>query len=98
MFEKDEKKKEELMAAFKDTESPRFFGYFEKMLKENGTGYFVGSKLSLADIAVYDVFTGLLAPWLGSVDSFPFLKSLIDKVGADEKIKAYVASRPDTPL
>ncbi|XP_005106680.2 glutathione S-transferase 1 [Aplysia californica] len=98
MFEKDEGKKQELATAFKDTETPRFFGYYEALLKENGTGYFVGSKLSLADIAVYDLFTGMMAPRLGSVDSFPLLKALVDKVGADQKIKAYMASRPDTPF
>merc|ERR1711962_852211 len=49
-FEKDEAKKAELSKQFKETDAPRFFGFFENMLKESGTGFFVGNDITLADI------------------------------------------------
>ena len=39
----------ELSKQFKETDAPRFFGFFENMLKENGTGFFVGSDVSLLE-------------------------------------------------
>merc|ERR1711934_732253 len=97
-FEKDEAKKSELSKQFKETDAPRFFGFFENMLKENGTGFFVGSDITLADIAVYDALTGMMSMAMGSTENFPMLKAVVDKVGANEKLKEHMAKRPETPF
>ncbi|XP_005104558.2 probable glutathione S-transferase 7 [Aplysia californica] len=94
--EKEEEKKGELIKTFKETDSPRLFGYVEAQLKENGTGYLVGSELSLADIAVYDFITGALVDLVCPLDNFPLVKTLTETVGQNERIKKYVAERPAT--
>lgn len=95
-FEKDETKKAELEKSFLETDCPKFFGFFENMLKESGTGYFVGESWTLADIAVYDISNGMLKEKLCSMDDFPLLKALVDKIGAMDKVKAWVDKRPVT--
>merc|ERR1711962_74520 len=97
-FEKDEAKKAELSKQFKETDAPRFFGFFENMLKESGAGFFVGNDITLADIAVYDVLTGMMASFMGPTEQFPMLKALGEKVGANEKLKEHMSKRPETPF
>merc|ERR1711936_1362778 len=83
---------------FTEKESVRFFGYFEKMLSESGTGFFVGSQMTLADIAVYTIHSGMLKKYMGTLEGAPQVAALVEKVGNDEKIKAWVSSRPETPF
>ncbi|XP_005106678.1 glutathione S-transferase 3 [Aplysia californica] len=92
--EQDQKKKAEMLKDCKEKATPRYFGFFEKILKTTGTGYVVGNQLSLADIALYDVYTGWMKSFLGPVDDYPLCKALRDKVGANDKIKEYMAARP----
>lgn len=95
-FEKDEAKKVDLKKNFQENDCPKFFGHFEKMLKSNGTGFFVGSEMTLADIVVFDMASGMLKASLPPMDDFPLLKALTDKIGENENIKNYVANRPET--
>uniref|UniRef100_A0A0B6ZCH1 Glutathione transferase n=1 Tax=Arion vulgaris TaxID=1028688 RepID=A0A0B6ZCH1_9EUPU len=68
---------------------------FEKLLTQNGTGYFVGDKLSVVDLSAFDV-TEHLVDLHGKayLDSYPLLKAHFDRVGKNENIKKYIASRP----
>lgn len=77
-------------------QSPKFLNFFEKLLKENGTGYFVGNRLTLADIAVFDVITGMLEGYVDVNDSYPLLQKNVELVRGHSKIGPYVASRPIT--
>ncbi|XP_005090422.1 S-crystallin SL11 [Aplysia californica] len=92
----DQKKHRELTEDCKKNTMPRFFGFFEKILKASGTGYVVGNQMTLADIALFDVLTGYLKNFAGPLDDYPLCVALRDKVGANDKIKAYMASRPVT--
>ena len=56
MFCPDEAEKKKLWTQFKEEDSPKFYGWFERALKENGTGYMVGSAVGIEeknDIEVY---------------------------------------------
>lgn len=89
-FEKDEAKKAEGEKQLKEETCPRFLGYYEKLLRDNGTGYLVGNKISLADFTVYDVCTGFLGPVVApSVDKFPSVKQLVEMIDNDGRIRAY---------
>lgn len=47
---------------FRENRVPKFFGYFERVLKGNETGegkFLVGSKLSYADTTLWQVVNGL---------------------------------------
>ncbi|PVD21608.1 hypothetical protein C0Q70_17407 [Pomacea canaliculata] len=93
-IEKDPAKKEELRAAMVKNDAPRFFGFFQKFLQENGTGYLVGNKLSLGDLIIYDMTTQLLKTFqYDAAADFPEIKTLVDNVEGNENIKAYIDSR-----
>jgi len=72
----------------------------EKQLKANGTGYLVGSGLTLADIAYYSFMSMAIERFVGEniLADAPMLKALVDKVGNIPNIKKYVDSRPKTIL
>jgi len=75
---------------------PRHIGNLERQLKLNESSpYFVGDKLTVADISVYDVVVNYGTDRLGSrdiLDQLPGLKALIEKVEAEEGISKYLAS------
>jgi len=91
--EKDQDKKDEIWKNFKDEDSPKYFGYFEKALAESKSGYLVGNSLTLADIAVFDLPTGMLDEKMCSLDKFPNLKALVEKVGSTPGIQEWVSKR-----
>ncbi|KAK0060363.1 glutathione S-transferase 7 [Biomphalaria pfeifferi] len=68
-------------------------GFFESLLKENGTGFFVGNDITLADIILYDIATGFLKATFEAIYNFPLVKKLVDTVGDNERIKKYVSNR-----
>ncbi|XP_046595218.1 uncharacterized protein LOC107225067 [Neodiprion lecontei] len=73
-----------------------YLGKFEATVKKNG-GYFVGGKLTAADI-VFAGFSNFLSYLAGKdiLVGYPSLKSLVDKVVSQPSIKAYIAKRPKT--
>ncbi|XP_035826634.1 glutathione S-transferase-like [Aplysia californica] len=95
-LEADKDKKAELLKSCKGPDTQRYFGYFERLLKQNGTSFFVGKELTLADIAVFDLVTGWMKNFMGPIDNFPLANALVSKVAANDKIKAYVAKRKVT--
>lgn len=67
-----------------------YYKKFEQKLAENGTGYFIGDKLSLADLVAYP--HAKIAARLAGVDfdSLPHLKAWLEKIDQEPFIqKAY---------
>ncbi|KAI8798287.1 glutathione S-transferase 7 [Biomphalaria glabrata] len=95
-MESDAKKKEELLKNLKDVETPKYLTFFEKLLKDNKTGYFVGSGLTLADLFVYDLMYFLKKQNMLPSQGFPGLQELYNKVVSNNNIKAYLAQRKET--
>ncbi|XP_035827848.1 S-crystallin SL11-like [Aplysia californica] len=92
--EPDKEKRAQCLKDCQDKSTRLYFGGFEQILKKTGTGYVAGNQISLADIAIFDVVTGWMKPFLGPIDEFPLCKALLEKVAANEKIKGYMATRP----
>lgn len=96
-YEKDEAKKAEILEKLKNEDAPKFFGFFEKLLEESGTGYFVGKQLTLADFAVYDVVVNAIqGPMLkltGADEKFPLIRAVCHKVADHPKVKEYLAKQ-----
>ncbi|XP_065937985.1 glutathione S-transferase 1-like isoform X2 [Magallana gigas] len=93
-YEKDETKKEEINKNLEETKLPQFFSLLESILKENddGDGYFVGKKISLADILIYDITDQTSS--VAKLPAFPpKLAGLIDRVKNYSNIKEYLAKR-----
>jgi len=72
----------------KTTHIPAWAGHFEKHLKANndGKGYFVGNHLTLADVAVFNQWSNVLASDSEALKNFPLLTGLIDRVGKNEQL------------
>ncbi|KAJ8675365.1 hypothetical protein QAD02_011151 [Eretmocerus hayati] len=73
-----------------------YLGKFEEQVKKNG-GYFVGNKLSWADItftAIIEGCSNILEK--DQIEEFPALKKLTETVRSFPKIKAYIEKRPKT--
>jgi glutathione S-transferase len=69
---------------------PKWFGFFEALLKKNGSGYFVGNKISLADIYVISLTEEARHAKLG-IDAFPLLFAHIDTILSRPNLASYVA-------
>ncbi|XP_048257392.1 glutathione S-transferase 1-like [Haliotis rufescens] len=93
--EKDEAKKAELRKELADVKIPLYFGMLEKLLKNNGsTGLFVGKKISLADVSLFDLCDKVKS--MVKLADYPLVKKCNDNVGTNPKIKAWVEKRPVT--
>jgi len=94
LFEKDEAKKAELQKTYTTETGPTFLKQLEARLCSRGGEYFVGGKLSYADIIVYNFCSEL--PCKQALASHPKLNALVDKVANLPNIKKWVESRPAT--
>ena len=68
MREKDEAKKMELRKVLAEEELPKFFSNLEKLLEANGTTYFVGDSITVADLCIWK---GLHWITSGVIDGIP---------------------------
>jgi glutathione S-transferase len=75
---------------------PKFLGYFERVLKENGGEYMVGDSLSYVDLSTFQVIEGLAYAFPRALASVaprtPSLIALRYRVAARPRIAAYLAS------
>jgi len=100
MFEKDEAKKAEFLKKYLSETAPKLLASLEEQLKKNkgGDGFFVGDKISLADINVFSSFDFTsLEERLDNLAKYPKLKALLDRVRKDKNMAAYLAKRKPTP-
>ncbi|EEC11586.1 glutathione S-transferase, putative [Ixodes scapularis] len=70
---------------------PRYLRYFEKLLKQNNTDYFVGDQLTWADLAVTFSCQQLLQRFQGALDRHSQLKAHYERVTALPRVKAFLA-------
>ncbi|KAK7102216.1 glutathione S-transferase-like isoform X1 [Littorina saxatilis] len=96
---KDPVKKAELSHKLRDELFPRYFGYFEELLVDNGaTGFFAGNSLTLADFVIYDVLDTALGIDPECLGPFPSLRKLRSNVEAVPAIRDYLAQRPKSVI
>ncbi|XP_031552994.1 uncharacterized protein LOC116290139 [Actinia tenebrosa] len=96
-FEKDEERKKAAKEEFDNTQLPAFLTKMTALLKSNndGKGFFVGNKLTYADITFFDTFQKFEA---AATEKYPELKALCQRIGDIPGIKEWIKSRPDTPM
>ncbi|XP_046575237.1 glutathione S-transferase 1-like [Haliotis rubra] len=94
--ENDETRKDEMAKEIKDVKVPLYFGMLEKLLKQNGSnGFFVGKKISIADVSLFDIYDKTPEAIL-KLEDYPLVKKCIDNVASNPGIKAWVEKRPVT--
>jgi len=96
--ETDDGKKAEIVKKYTTEQVPQFLALFDNLLKSNGggDGYFVGSKLTYADLA-FVFFLGSPKENFGidvSVDKFPKLAALKKRVESEPSLAEWIKKRP----
>jgi glutathione S-transferase len=75
---------------------PKYLGYFEQLLKNNGGSYLTGRRLTYADLSLFQIVEGLRYAFPKRMKAFerriPGLIDLHDRVAVRPNIKAYLAS------
>ncbi|KAH9495859.1 Glutathione S-transferase 4 [Bulinus truncatus] len=94
---KDEKIKEEGIKKIKEELAPRVVKFWEQILEKNGTGFFVGNHVTLADLLVFEAVNGGVMSSFLDIGKSPLIQKNVELVRADEKIASYMATRKDCP-
>jgi glutathione S-transferase len=75
---------------------PKYLGYFEELLQNNGGSYLTGGRLTYADLSLFQLVEGLRYAFPARMKAFereiPGLVALHDRVAARPNIRAYLAS------
>src|SRR5215469_7708949 len=81
---------------------PKFLGYFEHVLKNNGGRFLVGRRLSYVDLSLFQVIEGLRYAFPKRMKRFerkiPDLIALHDRIARGPRIAAYLASPRRIPF
>jgi glutathione S-transferase len=76
---------------------PKFLGYFERVLDNNGGKFMVGRRLSYVDLSLFQIVEGLRYAFPKRMKRFekkvPGVIALHDRVAKRPRIKAYLASK-----
>ena len=75
---------------------PKYLGYFESLVKNNGGFYLTGRRVTYADLSLFQIVEGLRYAFPNRMKAFereiPGLVDLHDRVAIRPNIKAYLAS------
>jgi glutathione S-transferase len=81
---------------------PKFLGYFERVLKNNGGRCMVGRKLTYVDLSLFQIVEGLRYAFPKRMKRFekkvPLLVALHDRVAKRPRIAAYLTSERRIPF
>jgi glutathione S-transferase len=103
LYYEDQKKEARLRAAdFVKNRMPKYLGYFEKVLAQNGKGYLLGARLTYADLSVFQVIAGLSYAFPNAMRKaaryYPRLLALNSRIQDRPRIAAYLASQRRIPF
>ena len=91
-------------ADFRDNRLPKFFDYFEQILKRNpkGTGYLVSKAISYVDLSMFQMIAGLRYAFprrMAKLEpKYPRIVALHDGAAARPRLAAYLASPRRLPF
>ncbi|CAD6195270.1 unnamed protein product [Caenorhabditis auriculariae] len=74
------------------------YAFFTKFLKENGSGFLVGSSVTWVDLLVAQHTADLLKNSPEVLDAFPEVKAHQQKIHSIPNIKKWLETRPETPF
>jgi glutathione S-transferase len=83
-------------AHFTGERIPKFLGYFESVLRRNGTPYLAGGRVCYADLSLFQLVAGLRYAFPRAMarteKKLPAVAALHDKIAARPRIAAYLVS------
>jgi glutathione S-transferase len=81
---------------------PKYLGYFERLLKDNGGSYVTGRRLTYVDLSLFQIVEGMRYAFPKRMKAFepkiPAVVNLHDRVAVRPNIKAYLASDRRIPF
>jgi len=81
---------------------PKFLGYFERVLQNNGGTHMVGRRISYVDLSMFEIVEGLRYAFPKRMKRFekkvPGLVALRDRVAKRPRLAAYLASKRRIPF
>ena len=81
---------------FWDERVPKYLGYFERLLEQNGGSFLTGRRLTYIDLSLFQIVEGLRYAFPKRMKAFerkiPGLVDLRDRIAARPNIGAYLAS------
>ena len=94
------------MEKIKTSKVPLWLGHFERILAqeergENGGSFLLGSRISVADIALFNILTGVYSeegPMAADLSGFPRVAALKRAVGERPNISSWIKNRPHIPF
>jgi glutathione S-transferase len=104
LYYEDQKKEAKRRAAdFLQNRAPKFFGYFEDVLKRNrGSKYLVGKRLTCADLSLFQIVAGMRYAFPNATakleKKLPRVVAVHDLVTMRPRIAAYLASDRRIPF
>ncbi|ESO89883.1 hypothetical protein LOTGIDRAFT_124433 [Lottia gigantea] len=75
-----------------------FLGIFSKILSGNSSGYLVGNKISLGDLALFDVMEFPLDQCETTLDKYQKLREHRNLVQSHQSLQKYLEQRPKTEI
>ncbi|MEC7985386.1 MAG: glutathione S-transferase [Myxococcota bacterium] len=95
MREKDPEKKMAMRAKFAEKNIPMVLAHIEREIAENGSGYCVGERLSVADLLVWRVCGWLSSGLLDGIPTdilqpYEYLRAHQHRIGSDPRIVAWM--------
>lgn len=97
-YEEQKREARRHAAQFRNERIPKYLGYFERVLKTNprGSRWLVGGRLSYVDLSMFQLMRGLDYAFpkamARSGRKYPLLAALTQRVAAQPRIAAYLAS------
>jgi len=96
--EQDPEKKKEILAKLISDHMVPFMKRYEVFLMENGGVYFVGNKLTWADIILSEFFAACQLRSAQMMDNFPKLQEFTGRIQNVPNIKNWLENRPKEEL
>ncbi|XP_048740132.1 probable glutathione S-transferase 9 [Ostrea edulis] len=94
IHERDESKLKYLKSKMTEEVLPKFQNRLTRFLQQHGDRYFVGSKITLADLAVHEVFTTFLQNDPSILDEHNSLTEHRRLVEQHPNLREYILNRP----
>ena len=94
MRENDQAKKKAMRVELTNNDLPKYFGYLEDILNANNSSWFVGDKMSIADIAVWSLLGWIASGILDDIspeiiNPFEGLKKLYIEVNNNPRVREW---------
>jgi glutathione S-transferase len=101
-YEEQKKEAKRRAADFLEARAPKYFAYFDRVLERNDKGYLVGSRLTYADLSLFQIVSGTRYAFPRAMDRLerlcPRVIALHDRVAARPRIARYLASDRRIPF